>query len=177
MTYMDRLRYLYPEDSPLTRPEWKQVRQFKRIIERNNINFRKFIAQFCYVFNGVNSKIHAFVIEGVSNAGKSLVAKMLLYNLHPTKITKNSNGNNFRFSRLQDSNSVLWEEAQVPEAEVNLWKSILGGEEMETDEKHQDHQSIPTLPWIITANRDLTDRLEGQDKESILNRIFRYNFK
>lgn len=134
MTYMERLRHIYPEDRELTRNEWQQVRQYKDIIEKNNINFRRFIARFCYAFNGRNSKIHAFVIEGVSNAGKSLVARMLLHNLHPTKITKNSNGNNFRFSWLPDyySNCVLWEEASIPKTEVDLWKSILGGEEMET---------------------------------------------
>lgn len=43
--------------------------------------------------------------------------------------------------------------------------------------KHQDHQSIPTVPWIITENRDITDRLEGQDKESIIKRIFKFRFK
>lgn len=38
MTYMERLRHIYPEDRELTRNEWQQERQFKDIIEKNNIN-------------------------------------------------------------------------------------------------------------------------------------------
>ncbi|XP_063615629.1 uncharacterized protein LOC134788728 [Penaeus indicus] len=174
MSYLERLRYVYKEDRPLTEEEHNMVYRFVNIIEKNNIKFKDFIAKFCYVFNGLNSKIHGFVIQGVSNAGKSLVAKILLHNLHPTKITKNSSGNNFRFSRLPDSNCVLWEEASIPSTEVDLWKSILGGEAMETDVKHQDHQEIPNIPWIITTNREITERLEGEDRASILNRIFKF---
>lgn len=48
---------------------------------------------------------------------------------------------------------------------------------METDIKRSDHIAIHTIPWIITTNRDITERLEGEDRQSIINRMFIYKFK
>lgn len=143
----------------------KTVRKFKNTIEKNNIDFKEFIAKFCYVFNNKNSKLHAFVIEGISNAGYSLVAKILLHNMNPTKITKSSAGNKFRFSRPPDSNCALWEEASIPQG-VDMWNSILGREGMETDIKHADRMAIPNVPCIIAAETLLKGKKDKTKKVS-----------
>ncbi|KAK4328866.1 hypothetical protein Pmani_000756 [Petrolisthes manimaculis] len=171
--FLDILEERYP-NPVLNENEEDDIDYIFNIFRKSGIHFLNFLAGFIYIYDKHDHKKNAFVIQGKPNTGKTMLINMLLGPLHPCRLAKTSEGDRFHFSRLPSSPSVLYEEPFINMLNINLFKSALGGEPMETDVKHAHHQNIVRIPWFLTTNHDITRELEGVDREAINCRIVKY---
>ena len=120
----------------------------------NKINFVEFMAKFIVVREKMIEKLNSFAICGPTNCGKSMVIKWLTDVLQGETLIKQNDMNQFYFSKITNTTSVIMEEPVIWGQNVNSYKTLLGGESHTTDRKYSDHKEIPRTPFFITTNEE-----------------------
>lgn len=122
-----------------------------------------------------HNKINTLVLQGASNTGKSLLAKLIVGGYNVGTVARTTESNNFIFQNLLGKTVGLMEEPFITKMTVNDFKQLLGGERMEIGVKHRDREWLDRLPIICTTNDiQLADRCNSIDCQAINNRCIYY---
>ena len=115
------------------------------------------------------------MLQGPSNTGKSLLAKLIVSGYNYATVARSTESNNFIFQNLLGKTAALMEEPFITKATVNDFKQLLGGERMEIGIKHRDREWLERVPIICTTNDvQLADRCNSVDCQAIQNRCIYY---
>jgi energy-coupling factor transporter ATP-binding protein EcfA2 len=148
--------------------EWLQ-----QLIKMNNTNFPNLMAKFIIVREKMITKLNTFVLHGPPNCGKSMLIQMLTKPLKPEILIKSHDMNQFYFSSITNATAVVLEEPMIWTQNVNIYKTLLGGEPHVTDKKYDTHHLIPRTPFFITTNEhELGERCNPTDKQAIKVRSY-----
>lgn len=101
------------------------------------------MAWVCAIKDMRYQKINALVLEGCTNAGKSLLLRNITAVFYPTEIPRERDYSNFHLDQLPTATSALFEEPIITPNNVNTWKLLLEGAETSTDIKNFDKELIP----------------------------------
>ncbi len=145
---------------------------------QNNINFVEFIAKFIVVREKQIEKLNSFAICGPTNCGKSMVIKWLTDVLQGETLIKQNDMNQFYFSKITNASSVIMEEPIIWGQNVNIYKTLLGGESHTTDRKYSDHKEIPRTPFFITTNEnELGSKCSDVDRNALASRSYHFHMQ
>lgn len=121
-------------------------------------------------------KRNTIVLEGYTNAGKSLITENLLFNCKPEEIPREKDNSTFHLDQLPNANYVIFEEPLITPTNVGTWKLLMGRRTIKTDIKHKDKEGIKRIPiWITTAT--ITNNVEQNEQIQIIQRIKLFKFK
>lgn len=144
-------------------------------MEVNNINIEQFKKDVKMIMEQGHKKINTLVLQGQSNTGKSLLAKLIIGGYNVGTVARTTESNNFIFQNLLGKTVGLMEEPFITKMTVNDFKQLLGGERMEIGVKHRDREWLERLPIICTTNDErLADRCNSIDCQAIQNRCIYY---
>lgn len=144
-------------------------------MEVNNIDIPQFKKDIKMIMEQGHKKINTLVLQGPSNTGKSLLAKLITGGYNIGTVARSTESNNFIFQNLLGKTVGLMEEPFITKMTVNDFKQLLGGERMEIGVKHRDREWLDRLPIICTTNDEqLADRCNSIDCKAINNRCIYY---
>lgn len=153
----------------------KQAEYITEIFEVNDIDMEKFKKDVKMIMEQRHNKINTLVLQGGSNTGKSLIAKLIVGGYNVGTVARTSESNNFIFQNLLGKTVGLMEEPFITKITVNDFKQLLGGERMEIGVKHRDREWLDRVPIICTTNDiQLADRCNSVDCQAINNRCIYY---
>jgi hypothetical protein len=171
-SYMD-----YLTDKITPSEDWEHIEWLDTFYKVNNINIPEFYGSFIVIQDMMVHKINSFVLEGVSNAGKSTLIKALIDKFQPETIQREASDNQFQFSELVEATCALIEEPLIGLKTVNTYKELLGGAKLTTDRKYDNKDYIKRLPIFITTNTNIGNWVEPIDKTALLNRTYTHKLK
>lgn len=141
---------------------------------KQKINKIDFYAWFLIVKNQMTQKINTFVLRGITNSGKSMMLRALLLHCLPEHLTREKDKNSFHLQNLPCATSVLYEEPQIDQSNVNTMKLLLEGTQTMTDVKHSDKEPIPRIPIFITTNPPIETWIPTEDKAAMKTRYIEF---
>lgn len=130
---------------------FENVQWLNQLLLSNNIQPQELLAKFILVKNMTLQKINTFVIQGVTNTGKSMFLNLLLEDCDAATITREKGKTSFHLDELPTSTVVLFEEPVLDPTNIGTWKSLIEGAKIQTDIKHSNKEPIPRLPIFITT--------------------------
>jgi hypothetical protein len=168
-------RLLVPEDETLDGFN-SNIRWLRYLFRVNNIDMIEFLA-----WNGCTKtmrymKINSIVLEGYTNAGKSLIVEKLIGVCRPEEIPRERDNSGFHLDQLPAASCALFEEPLITPPNVGTWKLLLEGKVVKTDIKHKDKEGIKRIPIWITTATPITNRVDANQSIQIEQRIQLYLF-
>jgi hypothetical protein len=143
----------------------------------NNIDIIDFLAWNEIVKSQRYMKINSIVLQGYTNAGKSLIIDNLISVCNPEQIPRDRDNSRFHLDQLPSSACVLFEEPTITPVNFGTWKLLLEGKTVKTDIRHKDKEAIKRLPiWINTAS-PITNNIDANESIQIHQRIKLWVFK
>lgn len=158
-------------------PRTAQIEWIEYLFESNDLSLIEFFAWLECVKNMRYIKINGLVLEGHTNAGKSLIIDNTVGPLKPEEIPRERDNNGFHLDQLPFAACALFEEPMITPVNVGTWKLLLEGKQIKTDIKHRDKEGINRLPIFITTATPLTMNVDTKETEQINQRIKIFNFK
>lgn len=132
----------------------------------------EFLIEYYQVLSGISGKKNGFILQGQSNAGKTLWLDAMLYMKDLVGyVTKSEN---FAFQSLPGSRLARCDEVQLTATNVDDWKRLLSGEEFTVGVKNQGDKKISKLPVFGSCNNTFVQFITAQDAQAIMNRVFIY---
>lgn len=122
-------------------------------------------------------KINAIVLEGYTNAGKSLIIENMIGICHPEEIPRERDNSGFHLDQLPAASCALFEEPLITPVNVGTWKLLLEGKTVKTDIKHKDKEGIPRLLIWITTAAPITTHVDSNESIQINQRVKVWLFK
>lgn len=147
------------------------------LFRSNNLDIIEFYTWLVCIKNMTFIKINGLVLEGHTNAGKSLIIDNTVGPLRPEEIPRERDNNGFHLDQLPFSACALFEEPMITPVNVGTWKLLLEGKQIKTDIKHKDKEGINRLPIFITTATPLTMNVDNKEKDQINQRIKIFEFK
>lgn len=141
------------------------------LFEKNNINIIEFLAWVTTIKNMELIKINGLVLEGPTNAGKSMIIDNVIRPLKPEDIPRERDNNGFHLDQLPFAACVIFEEPIITPTNVGTWKLLLEGKITKTDQKHRDKEAIERLPIFMTTATPITANIDNKETEQINQRI------
>lgn len=162
----------HADDTFLACVEWLMT-----LFEENDIDVIDFMAWNEIIKTQRYTKINAVVLQGPTNAGKSLIIQEFLGQFHLEEICRERDNSGFHLDQLPFSVGVLFEEPCITPTNVGTWKLLFEGKVVKTDIKHKDKEGIPRIPiWCTTASK-ITANIDPNESSQIYQRIKLYVFK
>ncbi|KAA3670127.1 uncharacterized protein DEA37_0000242 [Paragonimus westermani] len=146
------------------------------LLIQNNINKDQFLGDLTKVMNKVETRKNAFVIEGPTTTGKSLMLKLICDNYIYGTVQRSGDHSQFFLMNLINKTVALMEEPRITSLTVNDFKELLGGTPFDIHVKHQKDERLPRIPVLISTNNDLTFYCLSEDAKAIKARCFIYKF-
>lgn len=153
------------------------IKWIEYMFKENNINIIHFLAWNEIIKTKRYKKINGMVLEGITNAGKSLILDNLLAMVKPEEIPRERDNSGFHLDQLPGAGSVLFEEPMITPVNVGTWKLLLEGKTIKTDVKNKDKEPIERTPTWITTATPITNNVDMNETSQILQRIKLYIFK
>lgn len=153
------------------------IQWIEYMFKENNINIIHFLAWNEIIKTKRYKKINGMVLEGITNAGKSLILDNLLAMVKPEEIPRERDNSGFHLDQLPGAGSVLFEEPMITPVNVGTWKLLLEGKTIKTDVKNKDKEPIERTPTWITTATPITNNVDMNETSQILQRIKLYIFK
>lgn len=147
------------------------------LFKSNDISIIEFLAWQEVIKCKRYTKINGMVLEGKTNAGKSLLIEAIWGPTKPEEIPRERDGNSFHLDQLPCSTVALFEEPLITPINVGTWKLMLEGKQIKTDIKHKDKEYIPRTPIVITTATPITNNVDYNEREQIIQRIKLFRFK
>lgn len=141
------------------------------LFEKNKINIIEFFAWVVAIKNMDFIKINGLVLEGPTNAGKSMIIDNIVRPLKPEDIPRERDNNGFHLDQLPFAACVIFEEPIITPTNVGTWKLLLEGKITKTDQKHRDKEAIERLPIYMTTATPITANIDNRETEQINQRI------
>nr|AJI02597.1 non-structure protein 1 [Mosquito densovirus HB-3] len=155
----------------------KCVEWIEYLFKENNINIIHFLAWNEIIKTKRYKKINGMVLEGITNAGKSLILDNLLAMVKPEEIPRERDNSGFHLDQVPGAGSILFEEPMITPVNVGTWKLLLEGKTIKTDVKNKDKEPIERTPTWITTATPITNNIDMNETSQILQRIKLYIFK
>lgn len=133
----------------------------------------QFLLEYYMVLTGLAGKKNAMILQGQSNAGKTLWLDAMLYMRDLVGYATKSE--NFAFQSLPNARIARCDEIQLTQTNVDEWKRLLSGEEFYVQVKNQGDKKISALPVFGSCNNTFVQFLTHQDAQAITNRVFLYS--
>lgn len=147
------------------------------IFDENKLDMIEFFAWLQIIRNKQIKKINTLVIQGPTNAGKSLITRCILEPLKPELIPRENDNSQFKMDQLPNSTAVLFEEPVITPNNVGTWKLIMEGTPTVTDMKNRDKEWIPRTPIFVTTENTITAHIDERETAQINQRIKLFVFK
>lgn len=122
-------------------------------------------------------KINGLVLEGLTNAGKSLIIDNIIGPAQPEEIPRERDNSGFHLDQLPGAACALFEEPMITPTNVGTWKLLLEGKTVKTDIKNKDKEGIKRLPIYITTAIAVTNNIDSNETSQIQQRIKIFKFK
>ena len=146
------------------------------LFKSNNINLQEFLAWNSIIKNMRYMKINTLVLQGPTNAGKSLIADTLVSLCKPEEISRERDNSGFHLDQLPEASAVIFEEPCITPTNVSTWKLLFEGKLVKTDIKHKDKEGIRRLPiWVTTASK-ITTNIDSNEACQVNQRIKIFQF-
>ena len=143
------------------------------LLQENKIDLIEFLTWAKHIKDKRYTKIKTLVLEGPTNAGKSLIADTLFNTCKPEEVSRERDNSGFHFDQLPEASGVIFEEPCITPINVGTWKSLFEGKQVKTDIKHKDKEGIRRLPiWITTAN-PITTNIDTYEANQIRQRLIK----
>lgn len=140
-------------------------------MNENKIDILNILAWMCIIRDKTLQKINGLVIQGPTNAGKSLLIRTLTDILMPKTIPRENDNSQFKLDELVLAVAVRFEEPLITPNNVGTWKLLLEGEKVTTDIKNKDKEEIVRIPIFITTENSVTKFVESREAEQVHQRI------
>ncbi|KAA3670234.1 uncharacterized protein DEA37_0006223, partial [Paragonimus westermani] len=133
------------------------------LLQQNNINKDEFLGDLTKVMNKKETRKNAFVIEGPTTTGKSLMLKMICDNYIYGTVQRSGDHSQFFLMNLLNKAIALMEEPRITTLTVNDFKELLGGTPFDI------HPTSPDLfsdnaqdeeGWTTYYNPDITENAQ-----------------
>nr|AVM80379.1 non-structural protein 1 [Ambidensovirus sp.] len=147
------------------------------MFKENNIDIIHFLSWNEIIKTKRYKKINGIVLEGITNAGKSLILDNLLAEVRPEEIPRERDNSGFHLDQIPGAGSVLFEEPMITPVNVGTWKLLLEGKRIKTDIKNKDKEPIDRTPTWITTATPITNNVDINETAQILQRIKLYKFE
>jgi len=145
------------------------------LFEQNQIDLIDFFVWNTCIKDMRYTKINTLVVQGPTNAGKSLIADSLIGICKPEEVSRERDNSEFHFDQLPEASCVIFEEPCITPVNVGTWKLLFEGKQIKTDIKHKDKEGVRRLPiWITTATK-VTTNIDTYEACQI-NRLKIYQF-
>lgn len=141
--------------------------------KEQSINEGEFLLEYYQVLTGISGKKNAMILQGQSNAGKTLWLDAMLYLKDVVGYCTKSE--NFAFQSLPGSRLARCDEIQLNASNVDDWKRLLSGEEFTVGVKNQGDKKISKMPVFGSCNNTFVQFITVQDAQAINNRVFLYS--
>ncbi|VDP40914.1 unnamed protein product [Echinostoma caproni] len=151
-------------------------RWLDRLLAVNNIDKNKFLTQLTDIMNKKENRVNAFVIQGPTTTGKSLMLNLLTENYIYGTVQRSGDHSQFYLMNLLNKAVALMEEPRITPLTVNDFKELLGGRQFDIHVKHQPDARLRRLPVLISTNTDICQYLQSEDAKAIKARCFYYHF-
>lgn len=158
-------------------PQIKRMRWIENLFVRNELDIVEFFAWLSSVKNQTFIKINTLVLEGHTNAGKSLTIDGTVGPLKPEEIPRERDNTGFHLDQLPFAACALFEEPMITPVNVGTWKLLLEGKRVSTDIKHKDKEAIERLPIFITTASPIQANVDTREGEQLCQRIKIFKFK
>lgn len=146
-------------------------------MSENNIKLPEILAWTEVIRNKLVKKINGLVLEGPTNAGKSLFIRTLTDIIKPEEIPRENDNSAFKLDQLPTATSVIFEEPLITPNNVGTWKLLLEGSTVTTDIKNNNKEKIPRLPIFITMAHPIDKHVDNNESSQIHQRIKIFKFK
>lgn len=143
----------------------------------NGISPQGFLNDVDAIMDCIHQRKNAFVIEGPTTTGKTLILKLIAAQYHYGTVQRSGDTSQFAFQNLIDKSVALMEEPRISPITVNDFKELLGGSPFDIHVKHSRDHRLDRLPVLISTNNPITMYLNHEDAQAIEERIVKYNFK
>ena len=145
------------------------------LLNENGIDLPEFLAWNTCMKDMRYTKINTLVLQGPTNAGKSLIADALVGICQPEEITGERDNSGFHFDQLPEASAVIFEEPCITPVNVGTWKLLFEGKQIKTDIKHKD-KGVRRLPiWITTATK-VTANIDSYEACQVNQRLKIFQF-
>jgi len=121
-------------------------------------------------------KVNSIVLEGYTNAGKSLIVENLIGVCRPEEIPRERDNSGFHLDQLPSASCALFEEPLITPTNVGTWKLLLEGKVVKTDIKHKDKEGIKRIPIWITTATPITNHVDANESIQIEQRTQVFEF-
>lgn len=124
-------------------------------VKIQNWSISKFVKDIVTVYDKKKTKINSLVIVGQSNSGKSVFFGDVLQKLHPmyALYACSANEDRFAFGEFPGKRVAIAHEGTFGTQQLEVAKTICGGQECDVDVKHKDRVKVYRMPFFITSNK------------------------
>ncbi|VDP30542.1 unnamed protein product [Echinostoma caproni] len=138
-----------------------------QLLAVNHIDKNRFLTQVTNIMNKKEQRINAFVIQGPTTTGKSLMLNLLTENYIYGTVQRSGDHSQFYLMNLLNKAVALMEEPRITPLTVNDFKELLGGRQFDIHVKHQPDARLRRLPVLISTNTDICQYLQSEDAKAI----------
>lgn len=147
------------------------------LLTMNNINVVTFLSSFKFVLQNSHPKIHALVLQGPPNAGKTMLVECMTKPFICGRLSIAGTGSEYYFESLFNTAVNIIEEPFMIPGVIDDFKNILGGQRVLVGKKFQSKQPLSPVPYFITSNHTRFGRgfSSSIDEEAIQRRCVTYH--
>lgn len=157
--------------------EFKQkIDWINYVFEENNIDIVHFMSWNKIIKTKRYVKMNGLVLEGPTNAGKSLIIDNLIEPTKPEEIPRERDNSRFHLDQLPGASGALFEEPIITPTNIGTWKLLLQGKIVKTNIKHKDKEVIKRLPIYITTATPVTYNIDNRETLQVQQRIKIFKF-
>ena len=123
------------------------------------------------------TQTNTLVLQGPTNAGKSLIADALIGLCKPEEVSRERDNSGFHFDQLPEASAVIFEEPCITPVNVGTWKLLFESKHIKTDIKHKDKGGIRRLPIWITSATKVTANIDTCEACQVNQRLKIFEFQ
>ena len=152
-------------------PNIPEVNQWwSNLFDMNLINPIEFLTKFFAIGDKLDHKKNAFILQGPTNCGKSMLFRLLTEKMSITPMTRDNGKNAFWLQSCLDDKFILYEEPMIAPENVNTWKLLLEGAPVKAQIKNQPDAVMERKPFFITTNDNIGTWINQTDRDALATR-------
>ena len=148
---------------------------WSNLFDQNRINPINFLNKFFVIGDKIEHKKNAFILQGPTNCGKSLLFRLLTDGMSITPMTRDNGKNSFWLQSCLDDDFILYEEPMIAPENVNTWKLLLEGAPVKAQVKNQADAIMQRKPFFITTNEHIGTWINQMDRDALATRSYTFN--
>ena len=148
---------------------------WSNLFEANRINPIEFLQKFFIVGDKIEHKKNAFILQGPTNCGKSLLFGLLTDGMSITPMTRDNGKNSFWLQSCLEDDFILYEEPMIAPENVNTWKLLLEGAPVKAQVKNQADAIMGRKPFFITTNDHIGTWINQTDRDALATRSYTFH--